>query len=162
MTTPSWRGRIVAAAVAWFVVSLGMAALQMDPSPVLLAGIAAVLLTALCLLLDVSDLAGAASWEGAYQPERLRKGDDVRVRVLQGQLLHGRGLDDRHALHALLVDLIDDRLLAERGIDRAAEPQRAATLLGPTLANFVSTPPSPRRLGDPAFLASIIDQIESL
>ncbi|MBI5090491.1 MAG: hypothetical protein HZB15_16985 [Actinobacteria bacterium] len=160
--TSRWRPRIAAAAIGWFVVSLGMAALQMDPSPVLLAGIAAVILGGLCLLLDVSDLAGAASWEGFYRPEPLRKGDDVRVRVLQGQLLHGRSLDDGHALHALLVDLIDDRLLAERGVDRAADPQRAAALLGPTLVQFVSAPPSPRRLRDAAFLASIVDHIESL
>jgi hypothetical protein len=153
---------VTGAAVGWIVVSVGMAAMRMDPSPVLIAGIVGVVVAALWLLLDVSDVAPPISWGAGYGPDRLRKGGDVRVRTLHGQLLHGRQLDDGRALHGVLVDLVDDRLLAEHGIDRTSEPQRAAAALGPLLTDFVTNPPSAKRLGDVAFLASIVEQIESL
>ena len=65
-------------------------------------------------------------------------------------------------LHRLLVDLIDERLTADHGIDRASEPQRAAVQLGDELAAFVAVPPSARQLRDSAYLSSILTRIESL
>jgi hypothetical protein len=157
-----WRLRIAAAVLGWLAVSLIMAAMQMDPSPVLIAGLVAVVVGVLCLLLDVSDIAEPVAWGADRIAEGLRRGGDVRVRTLQGQLQHGRQLDDGRAIHGVLVDIVDDRLLAEHGIDRARDPHRAAAVLGPDLTSFVTTPPPAKRLGDHAFLASILDRIETL
>ncbi|MET0323751.1 MAG: hypothetical protein ABW219_00915, partial [Ilumatobacteraceae bacterium] len=59
-------------------------------------------------------------------------------------------------------ELIDDRLRAEHGIDRAAQPDRADAVLGPTLATFVTSTPSTKQLRDPRFLSSILTHIESV
>jgi hypothetical protein len=160
--TRRWRGRIATAVAVWVVVSLLMAAMQMDPSPVLIAGLVGVAAGGLCLVLDVSDVASPVSWGADRAPEGLRRGGDVRVRTLQGQLQQGRNLDDGRALHGSLVEIVDDRLLTEHGIDRTADPERAAAVLGPPLTAFVTNPPPSRRLGDPAYLAAILDRIEAL
>jgi hypothetical protein len=158
----SWRTRTAITAGCWLATFAGMAALDMGPRPVLLACIAAVLAAAVCLLLDLADVAAPASWGASYDPERLRRGADLRIRALQGQLLHGPSMDDGRALHLLLVELIDDRLLAEHGIDRAAQPERADAVLGPTLATFVTSPPPTKQLRDPRFMSSILTHIESI
>ena len=157
-----WRVRIAVVVSCWLLVVIAMAALQMGPRPVLIAGLAAAVASALWLLTDLADVAEPTSWTAAFDPGRLPRGADLRIRALQGQLAHGPSMDDGRALHRLLVDLIDDRLVADHGIDRALEPDRAAVALGPTLAAFVVAPPSSRQLRDPSFLSSIITLIESL
>jgi hypothetical protein len=157
-----WRVRISVVVICWLMVVIGMAALQMDPRPVLIAGLAAAVASALWLLIDLADVAEPLSWSASFDPARLPRGADLRIRALQGQLAHGPTVDDGRGLHRLLVDLIDDRLTADHGIDRATEPDRANAALGPTLAAFVAGSPSSRQLRDPSFLSSIITLIESL
>jgi hypothetical protein len=65
-------------------------------------------------------------------------------------------------VHATLVELIDDRLSAEHGIHRDHDPSRAASLLGPELAAFVVTPPSPKRFADVTYMSRIVTRIEAL
>jgi hypothetical protein len=64
-------------------------------------------------------------------------------------------------VHATLVPIVDERLLARHGIDRAAEPERARALMDPKLTAYVENPPQPRR-SQLAYLSDIITRIEDL
>lgn len=157
-----WRVRATTIGSIWALVFAVMAWLEMGPRPVLLAGIAAALAAGLWLMLDVSDIAAPAAWAAAYDTGGTRRGADSRLRLLHRQIQHAPSHDEGRVLHRLLVDLIDDRLLAEHGIDRAVEPARAAAELGADLAAFVTVLPSARQLSNPAFLSSILTRIEAL
>jgi hypothetical protein len=158
----SWRVRVAVVVSAWMVVVIVMASLDMGPRPVLIAGLAAAVASSMWLLADLADVAEPVTWSDELDLARLPRGADLRIRALQGQLAYGPSLDDGRALHRLLVDLIDDRLAADHGLDRFEEPDRADVVLGPILATFVAGPPSSTRLRDPSSLSSIITQIESL
>jgi hypothetical protein len=145
-----WRARAITSAIGWALIVALMSWLQMGPRPVLLAGIAAAIATALWLMLDLSDVAAPAAWGAASHTGGTRRGADSRLRLLHRQIEHAPSHDEGRVLHRLLVDLVDDRLLAEHGIDRTVEPDRATTA------------PSARRLGNPAFLSSILTRIEAL
>jgi hypothetical protein len=64
-------------------------------------------------------------------------------------------------VHATLVPLVDERLRAHHGIDRAAEPARARAVMHPALAAYVEQPPQPRRNLN-AYLSDIVTRIEDL
>lgn len=157
-----WPARVVTAGSIWAMVVALMAWLEMGPRPVLLAGIAAALATALWLMLDLSDVAAPAAWSAASTTDGTRRGADSRLRLLHRQIEHAPSHDEGRVLHRLLVELIDDRLLADHCIDRTVQPDRAAAELGTDLAGFVAATPSAKRLGDPAFLSSILTRIEAL
>jgi len=158
----SWRARLALTVGCWLATVALMAMMDLSPQPVLLAGIAAVFASALCLILDLSDIATPAAWGGSYEAEDVRGGTDTRLRTVHRDLLTGPTLDQALALHRLLVDLTDERLSAAHGIDRRNAPARAADVMGPELTRFVTTPPSMRELRDPQFLSTTVSRIESI
>jgi hypothetical protein len=157
-----WQARAALVGSIWALVFAVMAWLDMGPRPALLAGIAVALAAGLWLMVDISDRAAPATWAATYDTGGTRRGADSRLRVLHRQIQHAPTHDEGRVLHRLLVDLIDDRLLAEHGIDRVVEPARAAAELGADLASFVTLVPSARQLSDPSFLSSILTRIEAL
>lgn len=66
----------------------------------------------------------------------------------------------RRRVHPAIVAVVDERLRLRHGIDRQADPRRAAAVLGEPLASFVTTPPqrapSPRELES---MAALIEQL---
>lgn len=157
----SWRARVALTVGCWLATVVVMAMIDLSPQPVLLAGIAAVFASAICLVLDLSDVAVPARWGNADDVGEARSGTDVRLRTLHRDLLTGPSLDQALALHRLLVELADERVAA-RSIDRAASPVDAAAVMGPDLTRFVSSTPSVPQLRDPGFLSGILTRIESI
>jgi len=155
-----WRRRAVVIGVAWLITVASLAAAQMRPSPIPLAGIAFAIGAAISVLVDLADLAEPVSWHAMRDSGGLGRGADPRLRTLHRQLVRAPGRDSE-GLHALLIRLIDDRLLAEHSIDRAADPQRASEMLGPDLTTLVAGKP-PRNLTNPEVLATILSRIEAL
>jgi hypothetical protein len=64
-------------------------------------------------------------------------------------------------VHATLMPIVDERLLAHHGIDRAVEPERAREVMDPKLAAYVERPPEARR-NLMAYLSDIVARIEEL
>ncbi|MCU1358829.1 MAG: hypothetical protein JWN99_118 [Ilumatobacteraceae bacterium] len=157
-----WRVRVAVLAGMWLAVVGIMALLEMDPRPILIAGIAAAIGAALVLMLDVSDVARPVAWHVGHDPMGLQRGSDLRIGLLQRQMVHASHRHDNSMVHTALVGLVDDRLLTGHGIDRATHPDRAAAILGPELDRFVTTPASASRLSDARFMSMILTRIESL
>ena len=63
--------------------------------------------------------------------------------------------------HTTLVAVVDERLLARHGIDRAKDPDRARAVMDPVLAAYVERPPGPRRHLI-AYLSDMVTRIEAL
>jgi hypothetical protein len=64
-------------------------------------------------------------------------------------------------VHATLVAIVDERLLAHHGIDRAADPERARAVMDPSLAAYVERQAEPRR-NLIAYLSDMVTRIEAL
>jgi hypothetical protein len=131
------------------------------PATLLLAAIAAAIGATLCLMLDVSDVAMPAVWHAGRGAAALQRGSDFRIGLLQRQLGHAPDRHDSLLVHAILVELIHDRLAREHEIERD-DPSRVATLLGPELAAFVLTPPSAKQFADVTYMSGILTRIEAL
>lgn len=157
-----WRKRLAIVLGTWASVVIAMTALKMDPRPVVLAGIVAVVAASICLLLDVSDMSMPLSWRVERDLSGIQRGADTRIGLLQRQMVYAPVRQDAGLVHGLLVDLVDDRLSTEHAIDRRTDPARAAAVLGPDLAAFISSGPSAASLGDARFMSMILSRIESL
>lgn len=157
-----WRRRVALAVAVWFLLCAAGLMLHAQPRPVLLALAVGAAGGTAVLFLDVSDGIPPAAWPlRSDEPVRAR-GEDLRLAVLR-RLVSGH-LDSRETRDHLrhhLVQLADRRLVAHQGVSRLADPDRAAALMAPELAAFVSAaPPYPRMtLGQ---INRLIDQIEEL
>jgi hypothetical protein len=64
-------------------------------------------------------------------------------------------------VHATLVAIADERLLAHHGIDRATDPEGARAVMDPNLASYLERPSEPRR-NLIAYLSDMVTRIEAL
>lgn len=158
MTRRWWR-RSAVVACSWALTVGVMAAVDMNPRPIPLAGIAVAIAAIMYLLFDLADIAAPASWYAPRDNLASSRGADVRVRSLHRQLV--RSSSDTTALHSVLVGVIDAQLRTAHAVDRSQDPARAAMILGPELHELVSGP-APAALADPAHLSTILSRIEAL
>ena len=128
------------------------------------------------LVLAVSGLVGVVLWfiadlaEVALDSSEVdfgRSGPEVVVRT-DSHVMHLRsGLAYTHdaaleRLRSSLVELVDDQLAAVYHIDRAADPEGAALVLGQDLSSFVDDPHSARRLARPSQVDQVLTLIEHI
>ena len=150
------RWRALATVCAWLVFSVSLAASNAHPAVLLLAGIVAVVSAVILVVVDLSHAVIRVRWTRPRQGRRSIRGSDPRVSSLRTQLYDARWFGSAE-LRRTLVDLVDDRLLAHRHIDRATDPAAAMELLTPTLRHLVANQrPAVRQLD------RIITDIESL
>jgi hypothetical protein len=153
------RWRALATVCVWLVVSVSLAATNARPAVLVLAGIVAVVSAVILVMFDLSKAVIRVGWTRRRQVRRSTRGSDPRVSSLRNQLYDARWFGSAE-LRATLVDLVDDRLIAHRHIDRATDPAAAMEALTPTLRHLVAAPRRPavavRQLG------RIITDIESL
>jgi hypothetical protein len=152
------RWRALAMACVWLVFSVSLAASNARPAVLVLAGIVAVVSAVIVVMVDLSNTVIRVGWTRPRQVRRSIRGSDPRVNSLRTQLYDARWFGSAE-LRGTLVDLVDDRLLAHRHIDRATDPAAAMEALTPTLRHLVAAQrPSVavRQLG------RIITDIESL
>lgn len=155
-----WARRIALGVAVWFVLCAVALFLDAHPRPALLAIAVAAAGAALLLFLDVQT--PPVSWT-LHDDEPIRaRGEDAGMMLLSHLLseqLYARQPGDRLRSH--LLELVDSRLLAHHGVSRIADPERAAALMGPELAQFVTAaPPYPRMTL--SRIALLTDQIEEL
>ncbi len=153
------RRRALATVCVWLVISVSLAASNSRPAVLVLAGIVAVVSAVILVMIDLSNAVIRVEWTRPRQVRRSRPASDPRVSSLRTQLYDARWFGSAD-LRATLVDLVDDRLLAHRHIDRATHPAAAMEALTPTLRHLVTdhrrSAVAVRQLG------RIITDIESL
>jgi hypothetical protein len=154
------RWRALVTVCVWLVLSVSLAASNARPAVLVLGGIVAVVSAVILVMLDLARVGIRVEWiPPRHMPRSSSRGSDPRVSSLRNQLYDARWFDSAE-LRATLVDLVDDRLLAHRHIDRATDPAAAIEALTPTLRHLVAAPRRPavavRQLG------RIITDIESL
>ena len=157
-----WRRRAGAVVGVWLVVYSISAAAGTGPQPLLLAALLFAVASVLWLANDLSEHVAPARWNTSSGTTTRQRGADVRVGVLQRALEDVAKRQDVAHLHPLLVDLVDDRLLAHHGVDRGRDPRSARAVLGDELADFVETPPSPVQLSNRQYLSRVLTLVEHL
>jgi hypothetical protein len=152
------RSRVLVTVGVWLVLSVSLAATNARPAVLVLAGIVAAVSAVILVGVDLLNTVIQVGWTRSSQVGRFNRGSDPRVNSLRSELYDGRWFGSAE-LRGTLVDLVDDRLLAHRHIDRASDPAAAMEVLTPTLRHLVAAQrPSVavRQLG------RIITDIESL
>lgn len=170
-----WRVSVTAG--VGVTVAVGMVLLGMEPRLILVAFVVMTVAAAMWLVLDLGNAAEPLHWHdyglndaGPAQPDR-------RVRALRSRLernartrrtsstVNSAG-DDRSSPHDeiadTLVDVIDDHLRSEHGLDRSHRPEAAAAILGPDLTRFVTDPSARRSMTQRRSLARTVSMIEAL
>ena len=152
------RWRALAMVCVWLVVSVSLAASNARPAVLVLAGIVAVVSAVILVMIDLSHAVIRVGWTRPRQVRRSTRGSDPRVSSLRTELYDARWFGSAE-LRGTLVDLVDDRLLAHRHIDRATDPAAAMEALTPTLRHLVA---AQRPAVAVRQLGRIITDIESL
>lgn len=167
-----WRVRITVG--VGIAVGVVMVLLGMEPRLVLVGCVVAIVAAAAWLVVDLGVSMSSVVWRDQGSVAVMRARPDGRVMVLRSRLRRrtGRSRSPRvfgsdHASPAdeiidSLVAVIDDRLLAEFGVDRSTDPAGAAELLGPDLTRFVTDPASRLSMTQPRSLTHTLALIEDL
>lgn len=158
-----WLVRIGSAVAAWLLLWLVAAFLGMTVRPVLLGGVIAAIGCAAWLVLDASASARPSYWRQEPDDPVRGPGEDRRLDALVRHL--GKNFDAREwvdVLHADLVAITDDRLMARHGLSRSADAERAAAVLGPDLSRFLVLPRNERRPLTIDQLDHLLTRIEAL
>lgn len=153
------RWRAFVTVTVWLVLSVSLAASNARPEVLVLGGVVAVVSTVILVMLDFARSVSGIRWTRRRQVYRSTRGSDPRISSLRAQLYDARWFDSAE-LRGTLLDLVDDRLLAHRNIDSAADPDAALEALTPTLRHFVAG--SRRPAVSARHLGRIVADIESL
>lgn len=155
-----WTLRIGTALGVWVVTVAATGLLGNDPQPGLIALVIACGAGLLWLYLDVSADAEPARWRLVDDDPIRPRGEDPRLamfhRVVAGHL-DFRDTNDQ--LHRYIAAIADQRLVARHGISRLADPDRAATVMGPELTGFLAHPRARLSLSQ---INHLLDRIEAL
>jgi hypothetical protein len=136
------RQRVIVTLSIWLLLSLSLAATDARPSVIVLFGIVAIAAAVTFVVLDLAEEAVAVEWHRPRSRRRATRGVDQRVSSLRNQLYSARWLGSNE-LRDALVELVDDRLLVHRHLDRAADPAAAMDALTPALRRLVAGPRRP-------------------
>lgn len=166
---------IVATAAIGIMTGVLMVLLGMEPRLVLVGCVVILVTAATWLILDVAAAADPVNWhnyqtaaDGAARPDR-------RVQILKTRLRQptrrrrtlgsaGTTWTDPAGPSDEIADslaaVLDDHLVAARGVDRSLDAAAAAEALGPELTRFVTDPAARRSMTQRRTLARTIASIE--
>jgi hypothetical protein len=149
------RRWVVATAAIGVVTGVLMVLLGMEPRLILVGFVVILAAAATWLILDLGVAAAPVNWHNYSTTADAVARPDRRVQVLKARLRQparrrrtlgsvrttstGRG-EPSDEIGDSLVAVIDDHLVADRGIDRSQDANAAAEALGPDLAQFVTDP----------------------
>ena len=170
------RRWVVVTALIGVVTGVLMVLLGMEPRLVLVGFVVIVATAATWLILDVGQATAPVNWHNYGAAEDAVTRPDRRVQVLKARLRQptrrGRALgsvgatptgraDPSDEIGDSLVEVLDDHLVADRGIDRSEDPVGAAEALGPELMQFVSDPAVRRSMTQRRTLVRTVTSIEA-
>ena len=153
------RWRVLAALGVWVTLVVSLWASHSRPAVLVLGGIVAVATASVLVMLDLAHSVVRVEWTRGSHGASPRRGDDPRVSSLRHQI-HGAWWTGSTAISDMLVELVDERLLALHRIDRASDPDAAMAVLTPTLCRLVSGPR--RQTAAVRELRRILTDIEAL
>lgn len=148
---------------AILVVEVLMFSLNMGPEPMLVAAVGAFAGATVWCLYSLSDSTPTAPPTPRAIAAPRAPGADHQVKALRTGILFSRSMTGHgERLHDTLVDVIDDQLIHTHGVDRAAEPATAASILGTKLTAFVNASEPGASVSDTKELARIVTLIEQI
>jgi len=124
------RSQALVALSVWLVLSVALAATDARPSVIVLFGIISIVTVVIVVVLDLPDRTVTIEWHRPRGRPQSTRGVDQRVSALRDQLHTAGWLGSN--------ELVDDRLLVHRRIDRAVDPAAAMEALTPTLRRLVA------------------------
>ena len=153
------RHRVFGTAAAWLALSIPLTIAGTRPAVVVIAGIVAAVAALIFVMVDLSQAATSHHWHRRGRGPRFEPGSDrwglkVRQQLNRAERFGSTELSD------VLVRLVDDRLLAHHGIDRARDEAAADLALTPALRRLVDQ--SPYRVTGVRDLDRIVTDIEAL
>ena len=153
------RLRVIGTIAVWFALSVLLTIAGARPAVVVIAGVVAAVATLTFVTVDLSHAVTSIDWGRRHRGLRFEPGNDqwgLKVRQ-QLQRAERSGSTD---LSDALVRLVDDRLVAHHGIDRASDEAAAHRILSPALRRLVRHPPP--RIAGVRDLDRIVAEIEAL
>ena len=131
--------RIAVATTCWLLLWGTLALADAQPDPLLLAALVVIVAVGIIVLRDLVETVEHVEWVSPYEVGPGRRGRDARVDTLRRQL-DGTPWLSRQSIGDVLVEIIDDRLLAHHDVDRYEDPAAANALLTPRLRRVVADP----------------------
>ena len=153
------RRRVITIAATWIVLVFLLWVSDSRPAAFAIGGIVAALATIIYVAFDVVAEPVRVDWGGNDRPPPPPPSADPRVVDLRRQVQAAWRTDSTRVADTL-VALLDDRLAAHHGIDRAANPNAAAQLLSPALRHLIA--PTRRPTITTRELQRILTDIEAL
>jgi hypothetical protein len=166
---------VVATAAIGIITGVLMVLLGMEPRLVLVGFVVILATAATRLILDVGVAAAPVNWHDYGAAADAVARPDRRVQVLKARLRQparrrrtpgsarttaADRADPSDEIGDSLVGVLDDHLVADRGINRSQDATAAAEALGPELTQFVSDPAARRSMTQRRTLARTIASIE--
>jgi len=159
----TWVKRIGVAVVLWAGICWVSVLWGMSPRPALLAGVVAAVSVATWMTTDSIGLAQSTDWQVGSEPVSRTRGADVRVVALERLLADSpTSPSARQRLQQLVTELVDERLLSLRAIDRRLDPLGARAALGPDLDDFINGTDRGRTQLAAERMSMFLNRIESL
>lgn len=153
------RLRVLVAVCIWVVLSIGLWAGDASPAVLLLGAVVAAVVAAVVVSIDLATVMCGIEWTSQPIAAPPNAADDPVVTSLRRQI-HAASWGGSAQLRERLLDAIDERLMVDHRIDRAADPASAAVVLTPRLRRFVER--QQRREVAPGGLRQILTDIEAL
>lgn len=152
------RTRLLATLGIWGVAVLSLWASDAEPAILILGGIVAAIAATAFAAFDLAVPVRAVKWprRRSWTPQPTRV--DQRAATLRRQAREAARRDTTE-LHDALIELVDDRLMVQHGIDRS-QSSEAGVVLSPALTRLVDGPR--RRTATVRELHQIVSDIEEL
>ena len=167
-----WLAAITAGAGT--VVGVLMILLGMEPRLVLVGCVVVLVAATAWLVIEMASTVTPLAWYAYGTEADTSARPDRRVQVLRSRLRQPAarrgqatstgdvGVEPSDEIIDSLLGIIDEHLVAEHGVDRSIDPDRAAELLGPELTRFISDPVARRAMTQRRTLANTVSLIEDL
>jgi hypothetical protein len=153
------RTRAIVVVAVWALAVLALQVSGARPAPLIIGGIVAALAGLVFATRDLFRSARTVTWSRRSPGVRFTRRNDPRVSSLRRQFT-GTNWQGSSELNDTLIDLVDDRLAAHHGIDRAIDPVASDIMLAPSLRHLVAEPDRP--LSGVRELRRIVTDIEAL
>ncbi len=135
-----WVGRVVLAGAAALAVNLALAAMKVEHDAPLVALLTVATIAVGVLALESLEAHTPLTWTAPRPDSRPHPGEDTRTAMFRQMIeVHEASREADDTVLWQIADLAKRRLRQVHGIRYADDPARATELLGPTLANLVST-----------------------
>ncbi|MEQ1873814.1 MAG: hypothetical protein ABL953_08815 [Ilumatobacteraceae bacterium] len=153
------RRRILVTLGVWLTVVMSLWASDARPAILVIGGIVAVVAAFIILMVDLNGAVSRVRWTRRTDEGGPARDIDPRVRSLRHHV-YGAWLSGSTKVGDTLIELLDERLMANHRITRTADQSTADKLLTPSLRRLIAGPR--RQTATARELRQILTDIEAL